>query len=268
MAIITPPITSMDGAFSVAGKNVIVTGGGGGIGLGISTAFAQSGANVAIFGRNLAKAQAAADSFKDYGGTYIGIQCDISDPASVKTAVAEAVKVFGNIDVLVNNAGVATVGAFLEDEGLSEWHRVIDTDLHGVANMIQAVAPNMIEAGKGGRIINISSVGGQFIGDALGHPNSPYFAAKAAVDHFTRNMSIELGEYGIRVNVIAPGPFHSDLDADLPDEFKEHVRTELPGHRFGEPIEIGAYCVFLASPAAAHVTGAICVHDGGMLVRG
>jgi NAD(P)-dependent dehydrogenase (short-subunit alcohol dehydrogenase family) len=175
---------------------------------------------------------------------------------------------FGTIDVLVNNAGVATVGEFLKDEGLSEWHRVINTDLHGVANMIYAVAPNMVESGKGGRIINISSTGGQFIGDALGHPNAPYFTAKAGLNHFTRNMAVELGEFGIRVNAIAPGPFHSDLDSDLPDEFKEHINKDLPGHRFGEPIEIGAYCVFLASPAAAHITGAICNHDGGMLVRG
>jgi NAD(P)-dependent dehydrogenase (short-subunit alcohol dehydrogenase family) len=258
----------MEGAFSVKGKNVIVTGGGRGIGLGISTAFAQSGANVAILNRDLAKGQAAADSFGKYGGTYFAVQCDISDRASVDNAVAEVLEKFGIVDVLVNNAGVATNTPFVADEGLAEWHRVIDTDLHGVANMIQAVAPKMMEAGKGGRIINISSVGGQFIGDALGHPNSPYFAAKAALDHLTRDLAIEFGEYGIRVNVIAPGPFHSDLDADLPDEFKEHIKSELPGHRFGEPIEIGAYCVFLASPAAAHVTGAICVHDGGMLIRG
>jgi NAD(P)-dependent dehydrogenase (short-subunit alcohol dehydrogenase family) len=187
---------------------------------------------------------------------------------SCEQAVKEIYELFGHVDVLVNNAGVATNVEFLKDTGLKEWHRVINTDLHGVANMIYCVAPRMRKAGLGGRIINISSVGGQSIGDALDHPNSPYHAAKAALDHFTRYLAIELGNDGIRVNAIAPGPFHSDLDNDLPPSFIEHIDKNLPTHRFGEPLEIGAYCVFLASPAASHITGAVCVHDGGLLVRG
>ncbi len=266
--IMTPPIASMQGAFSVEGKNVVVTGGNGGIGFGISLAFAQSGANVAILCRNVEKGQKAVSGLSQYGGRYTCVQCDISSLDSVKKAVNEVYAFFDHVDVLVNNAGVATNVEFLKDQELSEWHRVIDTDLHGVANMIYAVAPRMREAGLGGRIINISSIGGQFIGEALDHPNSPYFAAKAALDHFTRYMAIELGADGIRVNCIAPGPFHSDLDADLPDHFKAHIQKDLPAHRFGEPIEIGAYCVFLASPAGSHVTGAVCVHDGGMLCTG
>jgi NAD(P)-dependent dehydrogenase (short-subunit alcohol dehydrogenase family) len=266
--IMTPPISSMENAFSVKGKNVIVTGGNRGIGLGISTAFAQSGANVVILCRNAERGQTIADEFQKFGGRYACFRCEISDPDSVKAAVGQVYEFYDHVDVLVNNAGVATNVQFLKDEGLSEWHRVINTNLHGVANMIYAVAPRMREAGLGGRIINISSIGGQIIGDALDHPNSPYHASKAALDHFTRYMAIELGADGIRVNCIAPGPFHSDLDADLPESFKQHVAKDLPAHRFGEPIEIGAYCVFLASPAGSHVTGAICVHDGGMMCTG
>lgn len=263
---ISEPITSMKGAFSVEGYNVIVTGGNGGIGFGISTAFAQSGANVAILCRNKEKGEAAVEKLKENGGTYFCVICDISDPDSIKKAVDEVYKTFDHVDVLVNNAGVATNVEFLKDEGMAEWHRVIDANLHGTAGMIHAVAPKMREYGKGGRIINISSIGGQHLGDVLSHPNSPYFASKAALDHFTRYMAIELGPDAIRVNCIAPGPFHSDLDADLPDFFKKRVCEEMPGHRFGEPIEIGAYCVFLSSPAGGHVTGTVCVHDGGMLV--
>lgn len=264
---ITPPITSMKDAFSVKGKNVVITGGNRGIGLGISTAFAQSEANVVILCRNSEKGLQVAEDFGHYGGRYNCFRCDISDKKSVDHAVDQVYSFFDHVDVLVNNAGVATNVEFLKDKGMSEWHRIIDTDLHGVANMIYAVAPRMRKSGLGGRIINISSIGGQFIGDALSHPNSPYHASKAALDHFTRYLSIELGDDGIRVNCIAPGPFHSDLDADLPESAKEFIFKELPCHRFGEPIEIGAYCVFLASPAGSHITGSICVHDGGMLCR-
>jgi NAD(P)-dependent dehydrogenase (short-subunit alcohol dehydrogenase family) len=265
---ITPPITSMKEAFSVKGMNVIVTGGNRGIGLGICTAFAQSGANLVILCRNIERGLQVAEDFHQYGGRYNCFKCDISDKESVDSAVEQVFSFFDHVDVLVNNAGIATNVEFLKDSKMGEWHRVIDTNLHGVANMIYAVAPRMREAGLGGRIINISSIGGQFIGDALSHPNSPYHASKAAVDQFTRYMAIELGADGIRVNCIAPGPFHSDLDADLPDSAEEFIEKESPCHRFGEPIEIGAYCVFLASPAGNHITGSICVHDGGLLCRG
>ncbi|NLD36646.1 MAG: SDR family oxidoreductase [Desulfatiglans sp.] len=264
---LTPPITSMNDAFSVKNKNVVVTGGNRGIGLGICTAFAQSGANVAILCRNREKGNQVAAGFKQYGGRYTCIGCDIADKKSVDAATADIYNFFDHVDVLVNNAGVATNVEFLKDKDLKEWHRVIDTNLHGVANMVYAIAPKMREAGLGGRIINISSIGAQLIGDVFNHPNSPYNTSKAAIDHFTRYLAVELGGDGIRVNSIEPGPFHSDLDKDLPESAHEFIRRETPCHRFGEPIEIGAYCVFLASPAGNHITGSICVQDGGLICR-
>lgn len=268
MYIVNPPIPSMENAFSVRGYNVVVTGGSRGIGLGIATAFAQSGANVAILCRSAERGRAAAESLAAYGGRHTCITCDISDMSSVRRAEAEVFAFFDHIDVLVNNAGVATNRRFLDDEELSEWHRVLGTDLGGVANVSQLFGRRMRDAGRGGSIINISSIGGQFIGNALDHPNPPYHTAKAAVDHFTRYLAIELGGYGIRVNCIAPGPTHSDLDADLPESFLTKVAEEMPMHRFGEGLEIGAYCVFLASPAGNHITGTVCAHDGGMLCVG
>ena len=264
---LTPPITSMNDAFSVKGKNVLVTGGNRGIGLGISTAFAQSGAHVIILCRDTQKGMEVVDSLEEYGGRYTCIYCDITDRQAVDDATEKIYSFFDHVDVLVNNAGVATNIEFLKDRDMSEWHRVINTDLHGAANMIYAIAPKMREADLGGRIINISSIGAQNIGDVFSHPNAPYNAAKAALDHFTRYLSVELGGDGIRVNCIAPGPFHSNLDKDLPETAKEFIREETPCHRFGEPIEIGAYCVFLSSPAGNHITGSICVHDGGLLCR-
>ena len=259
------PITSMEGAYSVKGYNVVVTGGNRGIGKGIATAFAQSGANVAILCRNYEKGAEVAKDLEQYGGRMTCVQVDISDIDSVRNAEKQVFEFFDHLDVLVNNAGVATTKFFLSEEGLSEWHRVLNTDLNGVANMVYCFAPHMVAAGKGGSIINTSSVGGQRVGGGKEHPNAPYHAAKAALDHFARYLAVELGDAGIRVNNIAPGPFHSDLDADLPQSFIEMIDRDMPAHRFGDPLELGAYAVFLASPAARMVTGSICVVDGGLM---
>jgi NAD(P)-dependent dehydrogenase (short-subunit alcohol dehydrogenase family) len=259
------PIANMTGAFDVSGKNAVVTGGNRGIGFGIAAAFAQSGANVVILCRNEASGKAAADGFAAYGGKYACFGCDISDAVAVKSAADKIFGFFDNVDVLVNNAGIATTTDFLDPNGLNEWHRVINTNLHGVVNVIHYISPKMRDAGRGGCIINISSVGGQRVSGSKDHHNSPYNASKAGVDIFSKYLAITLGDYGIRVNVIAPGPTHSDLDKDLPPSFIETIEKDLPAHRFGEPIEIGALCVFLASPAGAQITGAVLPHDGGLL---
>jgi NAD(P)-dependent dehydrogenase (short-subunit alcohol dehydrogenase family) len=234
------PIASMANAFDVSGKNVVITGGNRGIGKGITLAYAQSGANVAILCRNAESGQRAVEEIQQYGGRYTCIQCDIADIASVKAAAQKVFAFFDHVDILINNAGVATTVPFLDEEkGLSEWHRVINTDLHGVANVVHEIAPSMRDKGLGGSIINISSVGGQRVSGSKEHHNAPYNAAKAGVDIFTRYLAVVLGDYGIRVNAIAPGPVHSDLDKDLPPSFIEMIEKELPAHRFGEPIEVG-----------------------------
>jgi NAD(P)-dependent dehydrogenase (short-subunit alcohol dehydrogenase family) len=263
-----PPIKNMTNAFSVKDLNVIVTGGNRGIGLGISTAYAGSGANVAILCRDKESGDKAAEELKQYGKTAFCIACDTASHESVKAAVAAVFKVFNHVDVLVNNAGVSTKTEFLKDKDLKEWHRVINTNLHGPANMIYEVVPRMIIAAKGGSVINISSIGGQNLGGAREHHMAPYHASKAALDMFSRNMAIEFGDYGIRVNVIAPGPTHSDLDKDLPPGVPEMIKKNMPMHRFGEPIEIGALCVFLSSPAGCQITGTVTIHDGGMILGG
>ncbi len=262
------PISNMTDAFSVKGKNVIVTGGNRGIGLGISTAFAQSGANVAILCRNKEGGDKVAESLNQYGGTCFCVACDTSSFESVQNAVKEIYKVFPEVNVLVNNAGVSTVTKFLDDKGLNEWHRVVNTDLHGPAYMIYEVAPKMIEAGKGGSIINISSIGGQGVGGTKHHPKASYHASKAGLEMLTKALAVEFGDYGIRVNVVEPGPTHSDLDKDLPPDAFAKIENSMPMHRFGEPIEIGALCVFLSTDAANQMTGTINVHDGGMVLGG
>ena len=259
------PITSMTNAFDVSGKNVVITGGNRGIGKGISVAFAQSGANIIILCRNQENGLKTMDEIKQYGGKCACFKCDVSDIDNVKAATKKVFDFFDHVDVLVNNAGVATTAPFLSEEGLNEWHRVINTDLHGVANVVHEIAPAIRDSGLGGSIINISSVGGQRVSGSKDHHNAPYNVAKAGIDIFTKYLAVVLGDNGIRVNVIAPGPTHSDLDKDLPDSFIETIEKDLPSHRFGEPIEIGALCVFLASPAGNQITGCVYAHDGGLL---
>jgi NAD(P)-dependent dehydrogenase (short-subunit alcohol dehydrogenase family) len=266
MVIKTTPVPSMANAFSVKGMNVIVTGGNRGIGFGISAAYAQSGANVAVLCRDKGTGDRAVEELRKFGTTCICVCCDVGHPGSVKEAVAGIFNQFPRVDVLVNNAGTSTVSEFLQDKDLSEWHRVINTNLNGPANMIYEVVPHMIKAARGGSVINISSIGGQSLGGAKTHPMPSYHVSKAALDMFTRNMAIEFGDYGIRVNAIAPGPTHSDLDKDLPPDALEKFENLMPMHRFAEPIEIGALCLFLSSPAGNHITGTVIVHDGGLLL--
>ena len=265
MFIKNPPINTMASAYDVEGKNVVVTGGAKGIGRGISQAFAEKGANLAILCRDLVSGEQALNELKQFGGKYTCIECDTANYDSVKAAAIKIYEFYDTVDVLVNNAGIATTTPFLSEQGLSEWHRIINTDLHGPANLIFEVAPKMVEAGKGGIIINITSVGGQRVSGSKNHHNAPYNVAKAGLDIFTRYLAVVLGDYGIRVNSIAPGPIHSNLDQHLPPSFLEVVENELPAHRFGEPIEIGALCVYMASPAAAMVTGVNWAFDGGLL---
>lgn len=261
-----PPIENMNAVFDVRGKNVVVTGGNRGIGLGISAAFAQSGCNVAILCRNQASGEAAAAELRQYGTDVFSVPCDTGSMDSVKAAAAVVKEKFGTLDVLVNNAGVSTVVHFLDDKDLSEWNRVLNTNLHGPANCVYCLAPLMTE--KGGSIINISSIGGTCVGSAKDQPMAPYNASKAALNHLTRFLAIDLGDYGIRVNAIAPGPTHSDLDKDLPPSALAAIEERMPMHRFGMPLEIGAMCIYLASPAACHVTGTVIEHDGGMHLIG
>ena len=252
----------MKNAFDLTGQNAIVTGGNGGIGLAIATALAQSGANVAILCRDLQKAEKALESLRPCGGKYESFSCDVTDLPGVRKAVADVYTSFGEIQILVNNAGVTTDGAFLDmDENLSEWYRVINTDLHGVAHMTYEVGKRMRDAGKGGSIINVTSLSGVVVHKSS--PRSPYNTSKAGINHFTRAMAVELGKYNIRANAIAPGFIHSGFTAHPTEQFLQMIREAQPLDRLGEAIEVGALAVFLASPAAAHLTGTVQLIDGG-----
>lgn len=261
-----PAISNMSGAFSLKGKNAVITGGNRGLGFGIATAFAQSGANVAILCRDAVKAAEALAELAQYGGKYESFSCDVTSIASVRKAVAEVCASFGGIDILVNNSGVSCTKALLDmDEELSDWYRVVNTDLNGTVHMTYEVAKRMRDAGKGGCIVNVTSNAGFMVNK--GQPMSPYSSAKAAANHFTHCMAVELAPYDIRVNAIAPGFTNSELSKHIPRDNFVKIIDQTPARRFGEPIEIGALAVYLSSPAAAQVTGTVQLIDGGYMLQ-
>ena len=266
--IITTPITSMKGAFSVEGFNVVVTGGNRGIGRGITQAFAECGANVAILCRNVESAQAVCEELAPLGGTYLAVKCDVGSYDDILAAKEEVAKTFDHIDCLVNNAGIDAHLSIFDDDHLEEFTRVMNVNLNGPTACSAIFGKWMMDERRGGSIIMISSIGGEGTGNPRINPMPSYNTSKAALNHLTHHLAILMGDYGIRVNTIAPGLTHSGLDADLPPIVADWVDNEMPAHRFGEPIEVGALCVFLASPAAAQMTGDVIRHDGGIMTLG
>ena len=258
-----PFIKSMSEAFNVKGKTAVITGGNGGIGLGIAKAMAECGVNVAILCRNMQKAENALAELNAIGGKHQAYSCDILSMDSVRKAIADVCDAFGGIDILVNNSGVGGGGKLLDlDENLSTgWHDVIETDLNGMAHVTYEVGKRMRDAGKGGSIVNITSNAGFIVNKGISI--GAYAAAKAGGNSFTKTMAYELGEYNIRVNAIAPGFTHAGFGADPSPMMMELVENQQPLPRLAEAIEIGALAIFLSSPAAAHITGEVIVIDGG-----
>lgn len=256
-------ITNMENAFSLTGKTAIVTGGNRGIGLGITTALAHHGANVAIFCRNEESAKAViADLSGKYTGVFRNYKCDITNYEDCKASVKAAINDFGAINILVNNAGTGFGGDLLDmDEELSQWFGAFDLDLHGAARMSYLVGKHMRELGNGGRVINITSNAGAIVNKPM--PLTPYSCAKAALNHLTKCLGNDWAKYGIRVNAIAPGYTFSDMSIHMPDDMKQALIDKIPIGRFGEAIEIGALAVYLASDASDVMTGVVLTADGG-----
>ena len=258
--------TTVSEGLSLKGKNAIVTGGGKGIGLGITTAFAQQGANVAIFARDEA---AAMEVVKDLSGKYEGkftfYNADVSNMESCKKAVDDYIKDHGSVDILVNNAGIAAGGGILTwDEDMQSYFDCINVDLHGGVRMSYLVCKYMRDAGKGGRIINITSNAGEMI-------NAPfltaYATAKAGFNLFTRCLAAEVAPLKIRVNAIAPGFTFSNFSKGIPEEALKAMSANIPIGRLAEAIEIGVLAAYLASDAADIVTGAVFTADGGFSLQ-
>ncbi len=235
---------------SLEGKNALVTGGSRGIGRAIAEELAAAGAAVVVGYRS--GAGEAEEVARAIGGK--AVQADLSDPEQAARLVEEA----GELHVLVNNAGLTRDGliARMPDE---DWREVIDTNLGGVFHTCRAAARGMMKR-RTGSIVNISSIVG-----VHGNPGQTnYAAAKAGIIGFTKSLARELGSRGVRANVIAPGYVSTRLTDVLPDELKDVMLANTPLGRLGDPEDIAGAVRFLASDAAAFITGEVLLVDGGL----
>lgn len=246
--------------FRLDGQVALITGATRGIGLGIAEALAAAGADVAIWGTNAEKNEAAAERLRNHGGNVFATVCDVADEDAVAAAMAATVEALGRLDSCFANAGTGAAPTPFEKTGLEEWRRVAAVNLDGVFLTLRAAAAAMIEAGGGGSLVATSSL------TAIeGAPRSAaYAASKGALVSLVRTLAVELARKGIRANAIMPGWIDTDLThAMLTDErFAGAVMPRVPARRWGTPEDIGVAAVYLASPASAYHSGDVLKIDG------
>jgi 3-oxoacyl-[acyl-carrier protein] reductase len=239
-------------------KNVLVTGASRGIGAAIADAFGNAGYVVAGTATSESGAEKISARFAEKSTTGKGYCLNVTDGESIKQVLASIKEDFGDIAILINNAGITKDNLFMRMKE-DEWQAVMDTNLTSVFAMSKAVIKPMMRA-RSGRIINISSVVGS-MGNA-GQAN--YCAAKAGVEGFTRSLAREIGSRNITVNAIAPGFIETDMTHELPEDVKENLMKQVPLNRLGSPEEIAHTALFLASDGASYISGETIHVNGGM----
>jgi len=246
-------------------KVAIITGGASGIGAGIVRMFSQLGARVVIADVDVEKAQALARQLQGEGREALVVEVDVSKAEQVQAMVEKTVAAFGGIDILVNSAGVGTLSSIV-DMLEEEWDWIINVNLKGTFLCTQAVARWMIEHGRRGKIINLSSINEQVPLAGEAH----YCASKGGVMMFTRAAALELAPYGIHVNAIAPGMIETPLTEEItqiPELRAAHLK-QIPFGRFGKPEDVAKVAAFLASEWSDWITGSSIYVDGGMHLVG
>jgi 3-oxoacyl-[acyl-carrier protein] reductase len=240
----------------LSGRTALVTGSTRGIGRAIAQVLSESGANVAVVGRDKARAEEAAATLQNARG----FSCDVSDTASVTALVEEVEKSMGSLDILVNNAGITRDNLLMriKDE---DWNAVIDANLKAAFVAIRAASRGMMKR-RWGRIINIASVVG--ITGNKGQAN--YAASKAGLIGLTKSVAKEYASRNILANVVAPGFIETDMTAGMTPEARESLSKLIPLERLGKPSDVAGIVAFLASEQAAYITGQVLVVDGGMVM--
>ena len=252
--------------FDLTGRVAVITGGNGGIGLGIAQALVAAGCNVSIWGRNAEKNRNAAATMAGSPGKVDSRICDVSDAASVKAAMKATLDAFGRVDGCFANAGIGGGGrrAFI-DRTEEEWRKMFATNLDGVFHVFQAAARHMTERAEAGdrfgRLVATSSLASLF-GTAR---NEHYAATKAAINALCRALAVELARQGVTANAILPGWIKSEMTAGIManEKFVANVMPRIPVRRFGEPEDFGGIAVYLMSKASSYHTADCFVIDGG-----
>ena len=251
----------MNNFFDLTGKVAIVTGGNGGIGLGIAEGLAHAGAKIGVIARNAEKSKSAAKRLLEQTGSEpLMVTADVADSAQVQTAVRAVIEKFGRIDILFNNAGI-NIRKPPQTLTLDEWHTVLGINLTGAFLMSQAVYPAMKEAG-GGKIVNIGSMTSIF-----GASFAPAYAtSKGGIVQLTKSLALAWAADNIQVNAILPGWFVTELTERARTEVAglyERVLARIPTGRWAQPKDIAGTAIWLASPASDYVTGIAVAVDGG-----
>jgi 2-deoxy-D-gluconate 3-dehydrogenase len=251
--------------FDLTGRVAVVTGGNGGIGLGMARGLAAAGASVALAARNSEKAEAALAGLSESGRRSAFIPLDVADETSCRAMIDQMLERFGRLDILVNNAGTS-IRKPPETYTAAEWHTVLDTNLTGAFFCSQAAHPVM-KRSAGGKIINIGSMFALF-GTGYG---APYAASKGALVQLTKSLAVAWAADNIQVNAVLPGWIDTELTRDARQQvagLHERVLGRTPAGRWGVPEDLAGIAVFLASPAADFVTGAAIPVDGGFSAMG
>lgn len=244
----------------LTGRVCAITGAGGGIGSTLSTGFANVGAHVALLDRNLSAAQVVANRIRDEGGTAVAIECDISDQSSVTSAAKECERLLGPCEVLVNNAAALNSGPLIDTE-LSKWNELLAVNLTGYLLCSQAFGKQMVER-RNGSIVHVASIAGYFPQAYSG----AYSVSKAGVLMMSQILAVEMGEFGVRSNVVSPAMVRTPLsDPFYKDPEMLRRREEIvPSRRIGTPTDIMETALFLASDRASYVNGQELLVDGGV----
>ena len=248
---------------SVEGKVALITGAGSGMGRATAFVFAEAGAKVVVSDINEKQIAEVAKEIDSSEGACLKQVLDVTNQENINEAVTNVIKEFGQLDMLVNNAGIS-IPTTIDDENYEEsWDKTFDVLLKGQVNLIRAALP-FIRKSECARIVNISSTEGMGATPRI----SPYTSAKHGVIGLTRSLAAELGSQGITVNCICPGPINTAMTAAIPTEDKQiYARRRVPLKRYGEPEEVAHMTLSLCLPAASFVNGAVLPVDGGLSIK-
>jgi 3-oxoacyl-[acyl-carrier protein] reductase len=252
---------------SIAGHRAIVTGAASGMGRATAHLFADEGARVVVADLGQARVDAVVDEIRGAHGAdaAIGVVCDVSDSAQLRSLIDRTVGEFSGIDIVVNNAGVAIPTSLFgdDDEFESNWATTLEVNLNAHARLVRLALPHLMESDHA-RVVNIAST--EAIVATAGQ--AAYSATKAGVTGLTRSMAVELGRHGVTANCICPGPILTGMTEEIPDDAKQtYARRRVPLRRYGVPEEVAQMTLNLCLPASSYVNGATIPVDGGMTVR-